>query len=130
MTSTAGKIWGREPAMWSALINAFIYLLGALVFNFSPEMESLLIAVTAAVLGIVVAWQTQDGLSAAILGFTKAFLALLLGFGLNVGADQQALVLSFVAAATAMFVRTQASAPVQPKEGSGVAGDVRPEAVI
>jgi AcrR family transcriptional regulator len=106
------RIFGREPAMWAGLANAIIYVLGATVFHLSPSMESLLIAVTAAVLGFIVAWQTHDGLSAAILGLAKAILALLLGFGMKVSADQQAAILGLAAALVAMFVRTQATAPV------------------
>ncbi len=110
--SPAVKIFGREPALWAGLANAVIYVLGALVFHLSARTESLLIAVTAAVLGVIVAWQTRDGLSAAILGLAKALLALVLGFGLKVNPDQQAALLTLVAALVAMFVRTQATAPV------------------
>jgi len=106
------KIFGREPALWAALANAIIYVLGALVFHLSPNAEATLIAVVAATLGVLVAWQTTDGLSAAILGLAKALIALVLGFGLKVGADQQAAILALVAALTGMFVRTQATAPV------------------
>ncbi len=112
VTSPAVRILGREPALWAGLLNAIIYMLGALVFHLSPKMESVLIAVVAAVLGLIVAWQTRDGLSAAILGLAKAVLALVLGLGLKVSADQQAAILTLVAALTAMFVRTQATAPV------------------
>jgi len=108
----AWKILGREPALWAGLVNAIIYMLGALVFDLSPEMESLLIAVTAAILGVIVAWRTRDGISAAILGFAKAVLALVLGLGLKIGADQQAAILTLIAAVTAMFVRTQVTAPI------------------
>ncbi len=110
--SPAVRIFGREPALWAALANAIIYVLGALVFHLSPGTESLLIAVTSAVLGVIVAWQTHDGTSAAILGLAKAVLALSLGFGLKLRTDQQAALLTLVAALVGMFVRTQATAPV------------------
>ena len=106
------KILGREPALWAALTSAVIYLVGAFFVHLSDGQESVLIAVAAAVLGLIVAGMTHDGLSAAILGLAKAGIALALGFGLKISADQQAVILSFVATAVAMFVRTQATAPV------------------
>jgi hypothetical protein len=109
------KILGREPALWAGLANAAIYLVGAFLVSLSDDQESMLIAVVAALLGLVVAAMTHDGLSAAILGFAKAGVALALGFGLKLSAEQQAVILSFAAAAVAMFVRTQATAPVTPR---------------
>jgi hypothetical protein len=108
------KIFGREPALWSALAGAIVYFLGAFVFHLSAGQESVLIAVAAAGLGLIVAWMTHDGQSAAILGFVKAGIALALGFGLKLDADHQAILLSFAAAIVGMFVRTQVTAPVGP----------------
>jgi hypothetical protein len=106
------KIFGREPALWAGLANAAVFFLGAFVFHLSAGQEAVLIAACAAVLGVVVAVLTKDGLSAGILGVVKALLAVALGFGLKLDADSQAVLLSFAAALVAMFVRTQATAPV------------------
>jgi hypothetical protein len=106
------KIFGREPALWAGLINVAVYLLGATVFKLSTSQEAVVIAVAAAVLGIVVALSTHDGVSAAILGFIKAVIALALGFGLKLSPDNTALILSVLATFSAMFVRTQATAKV------------------
>jgi nicotinamide riboside transporter PnuC len=111
---TVAKIFGREPALWAALLNAVVYVLCAWIFHPSPQVEAGIIAVISAVLGIVVAVSTKDGVSAAILGLVKAVLALLLGFGLKMSADQQAGILALAAALTGMFVRTQATAPIGP----------------
>lgn len=105
------KILGREPAMWSGLFGAIVYTLGAFVFHLSSGQEAVLIAAVAALLGVYVAAVTKDGASAAILGAAKALLVVALGFGLKLGADQQAIILSLVAAVVAMFVRTQVIAP-------------------
>ena len=110
------KIFGREPALWSGLANAAIYLVGAFFIHLSDGQEAVLIAVASALLGLIVAAMTHDGLSAAILGFVKAAVALALGFGLKLSADQQAVILSFAAALVGMFVRTQATAPVAASE--------------
>jgi nicotinamide riboside transporter PnuC len=119
---TVSKIFGREPALWAALLNAIVYILCAWIFHPSPEVEAGIIAVISAVLGMVVAFSTKDGVSAAILGLVKSMLALLLGFGLKMTADQQAGILSLAAAFTGMFVRTQATALVGPDGGKRTAG--------
>lgn len=106
------RIFGREPALWAALVNALIYALGAFLLPLSGDQESVLIAAASAVLGVAVAVQVHDGWSAAVLGLAKALLALGLGFGLHWTPEQQAIVLTVVAAVVGMFVRTQASAPV------------------
>lgn len=111
------KILNREPALWAGLASAAIYMIGAFVIHMTADQESVLIAATAAVLGVIVAVMTHDGASAAILGLVKALLAVALGFGLHLSADNQAVILSFAAAVVAMFVRTQASAPVAASAG-------------
>jgi nicotinamide riboside transporter PnuC len=111
---TAAKIFGREPALWAALLNVLVYVLCAWIFHPSPQVEAAVIAVVSAVLGMVVAFSTKDGVSAAILGLVKSVLALLLGFGLKMSADQQAGVLALAAALTGMFVRTQVTALIGP----------------
>ena len=106
------KLFGREIPAWIALASSAVYLLGAFVFHLSGGAESLLIAAIAAVAGVYVAVKVHDGASAAVYGLAKALLTLAVGFGLHLAADQQAVLLSFVAAAIAMFTRTQATAPV------------------
>jgi hypothetical protein len=59
---------------------------------------------------LVVAVLVHDALAAPIYGFAQAALALAVGFGLHWSADQQAIVLSFVQVAIAMFLRTQITA--------------------
>lgn len=110
------KIFGREPALWGALLASIIYVLGAFVLPFTTDQESLLIAVVSAVIGLVVAVGTRDGWSAAALGLVKSLLALALGFGLHWSPEQQAIVLTLAATVVAMFVRTQATAPVPATE--------------
>lgn len=117
--NSATRVFGREPALWAGLINAAVYLLGATVLHLSAAHEAILIAATAAVLGIVVALSTHDGVSAGILGLFKALIAVALGFGLKMTPDMQAVVLSFAATLSAMFVRTQATAKVTAADLAG-----------
>lgn len=106
------KLLGREPALWAAFAAAAIKLIAAFWIDLSVDQQSVLNAVVAAVLGLVVAFMVGDGIQAAVLGFAQAALALAIGFGLHVAADNQATVMAFVAVAVGMFVRTQVQAPV------------------
>lgn len=106
------KLFGREPALWAALAAAAIKLIAAFWILLSVDQQSALNAVVAGVLGLIVAFVVRDGIQAAVLGFAQAALALGIGFGLHMSADNQAVIMSFVAVAVGMFVRTQAGAPV------------------
>jgi hypothetical protein len=112
------KLFGREPALWAALIAAAIKLVAAFWIHLSTDQQSALNAIVAAALGLIVAFAVRDGIQAAVLGFAQAALALAIGFGLHVGADDQAVIMSFVAVAVGMFVRTQATAPVPVQDGA------------
>lgn len=111
-SNKVGLIFGREPALWAGFLNTAVFMLGAYVFHLSTQQESGLIAGVAAVLGIVVAFQTDDGVSAAILGLVKGAFALALGFGAHISADHLAEYLSAAATLSALFVRTQATAHI------------------
>lgn len=105
-------IFGREPALWLTLVAIIVKTVCAFGVHVSPDQQSVINAVAAALVGLIVAASTGDGIAAAALGFVQATIALAVGFGLHWSADQQALVMSLVAAAVAMFVRTQVIAPV------------------
>lgn len=107
-------IFGREPALWLALVAVGVKLLSAFVVNVSTDQQAVINAAAAAVAGLIVAAQTHDGIASAALGLVQAMVALAVGFGLHWSPDQQAIVMSFAAAVVAMFVRTQVSAPVPP----------------
>ena len=116
------KIFGREPALWTALAAAGIKLIAAFWIDLSADQQATLNAIVAAGLGLVVAFLVRDGIQAAVLGFAQAALALAVGFGLHMDATDQATLMSFVAVAVGMFVRTQATAPV-PVQDRAVAAD-------
>lgn len=95
----------------------------------------------AAAVGVAVAFLgRKDGQVAALLGFAQAGFAAAVGFGLNMSAEDQAVLLSFVPVVLAMFERsapgrdqplhrTQITAPVPPTDtgptpaGLGVPGE-------
>jgi len=104
----------REPALWSALAGVAIKLIAAFWLNLSTNQQSLLNAIVLAGVGLIVARSTKDGQGAAILGFGQALLALAIGFGLGMSADNQATIMSGLGIIVAMFIRTQATAPTAP----------------
>lgn len=116
------KVFGREPALWSALATSAIALFSAFVLPLSIDQQGVLNAVVAALLGLVTAVMLRsDGISAAILGLVKAILAVGIAFGLAWEPATQAVVMSFAAAVTGMFVRTQEVAPEPARERVAVA---------
>lgn len=108
------KIFGREPALWLALVAVAVKLIAAFGVNVSGDQQAVINTVAAAAVGILVAVTAHDGLGAAVLNFLQAGLAAAVGFGLDWSADRQAVVMSFAAAVVAMWTRTQVTAPVPP----------------
>lgn len=102
----------REPALYLTLVATAVRLVAAFWINLSGEQQAVLNAAATAVAGLVVAlWVRRDGQVAALLGVVQAVLALAVGFGADLSAEAQAVIMSFVGAAVAMFVRTQVDAP-------------------
>jgi hypothetical protein len=106
------KIFGREPAAFTALAAVVIKLVAAFGVGLSADQQAVLNAVAAAGVGLAVAVMAHDALAAPLYGAAQAALALAVGFGLHWSADQQALVLSAVQIGLAMFLRTQVTAKV------------------
>lgn len=109
------RILGREPAVFLALAASAIKLIAAFWINLSTNQQAVMNAVVAALVGIAVAVIAKDAMVAALLGLAQALLALAIGFGLDITAENQAVIMSFVAVALGMFERTQVTAPVRPE---------------
>lgn len=106
----------RDPAIYLSLFATAVRLASAFWFHVSDEQQAVINAVATAAAGLIVAfWVAKDGQVAAVLGVAQALLALAVGFGLNVSAELQATLMSFVGLALAAFVRTQVTAPVSPE---------------
>jgi len=105
----------RDPALWLTLFATAVRLGAAFLFEISDAQQAWLNAAATAIAGLIVAvWVRRDGQVAALLGVAQALLALAIGFGLDVSAENQAVIMSFVGAVAAAFVRTQVVAPVDP----------------
>lgn len=107
-------IAGREPALLGTLIGIAIKLFGTWL-DLGVGQQAVLNGATAAGIGLLVAITTHDGQSAAILGLAQALIALVIGFGLNVDPDTQAMVMSALALVIGMYERTQVTAPEPPQ---------------
>lgn len=109
------KIFGREPALWLALVAIVVKTVSAFVIEVSADQQTLVNAVAAAVLGLVLAVVSKAGaVGAAVLGFAQAVLALAVGYGLDLSAEKQAVLMALVATLVGMFERTQVTPPVPP----------------
>jgi hypothetical protein len=107
--------FGRDPALYLTLVATGVRLFAAFFVHLTGEQQAVLNAVATAVAGLLVAVIVRhDGQVAAILGVAQALIALAVGFGLNVSAENQAVIMSFIGAVAAAFIRTQVVAPTSP----------------
>ncbi|GAA3267651.1 hypothetical protein [Streptomyces lavendulae] len=107
------KILGREPALILGFAAAGLKLAAAFGLNVSNTQQALINAALAAAVGVWLAIVAKDGaLGAAITQLAQAFMALFVGFGLDWTAAKQATVMATLAAALALWERTQITAPV------------------
>lgn len=105
----------RDPAIYVSLFATALRLAAAFWIHLTDGQQAVLNAAVTAIAGLIVAfWVARDGQVPAILGVAQALLALAIGFGLNVSAENQAVVMSLVGLVVAAFVRTQVVAPVSP----------------
>lgn len=111
----------RDPALYLTLFATAVRLAAAFWLDLSDGQQAVLNATATAIAGLWVAvWVRRDGQVAAILGVAQALLALAVGFGLQVDAEGQAVIMSFIGALAAAFIRTQVTAPVS-ADGAKVA---------
>jgi hypothetical protein len=107
------KIFGREPALWLALIAGVVQSLTAFGVNVSPGVQTAVNAVAAGVVAVILAVVLKSGaIAAALMQLAAGGMALVVGLGLNWGADRQSIVMSAVAVLISFFTRTQVTAPV------------------
>ena len=107
------KLLGREPALLLGFAAAALKLAAAFGLHVSDAQQALINAVLAAGVGVWLAIVAKDGaLGAAITQLAQAFMALFIGFGLDWTAAKQATVMATLAAALALWERTQITAPV------------------
>jgi predicted amino acid-binding ACT domain protein len=107
------KIFGREPVVILAAIAVFLKLLAAYGIEITETQQTLLNTFLACGVAVVSAIVLKTGaVYAAILQLSGAALALFLGFGLEMSAEQQAGWMSIVAAVLAVVEHREVEAPV------------------
>lgn len=108
------KIFGREPALLTALLGSVIAFVGAFVVHLSADQQTVLNVVVVAVFGLVTAiGVAKDKLVPAILGLAQALLNTALAFGLHLTAERQAIVMTLASTlVAAIIVRPQVTAKV------------------
>lgn len=106
------KLFGREPAAILALVAVVVKLAAAFGLDVNAETQAWINGLAAALMGVLVAAFTKDGLGAALISLAQAALALAVGLGLEWSADQQAVAMTLVTIAVGMWDRTQVTAPV------------------
>jgi len=127
-----GKVYGREPAVWLAVLGAAWQIASAFGLDFSAQTQSVVTAVVAAVLGLIVAVQVNDGVYAAVTGLLTAGTSLVSYFALDWSAEHQAKFVAAVMVVIGLWVRDKVTAPVPPKvspAGVLVAKDAPPPQV-
>lgn len=108
-----GKILGREPAVLVAAFGAFLQLLTAFGLDVSSLTQSIVTAAVAAVLGLYVAVQVDDGVYAGVAGVVQAGVALASHFWLHWSPEDQAKNLALLMLIiAAVLVRPNVTAPV------------------
>lgn len=110
-----GKIYGREPAVWLAALGALWQILSAFGLNFDPQLQSIVTAVVAAALGLVVAVQVGDGIYAALTGLITAGTSLVSYFAFDWSAETQAQFVGGMMLVLGLWVRDKVTAPVGPE---------------
>ncbi|MGX1220300.1 hypothetical protein [Streptomyces ambofaciens] len=107
------KIFGREPVYLLAAIAIALKLASAYGLNVTADQQALINTALSCIVAVASAVVLRNGaLGAAILQLASAGLALFVGFGLDLSAEQQAGWMSLVAAVLALFEHREVEAPV------------------
>lgn len=100
----------REPAFYVSLAEAVIAMLLSFgLIDLSAGQVALIMAVVMAGLGLVTAYVTNNTLLGAGVGFAKAVLALIAGFGLTLTEPQTAGIIAVVSVVLGAYNRSQTS---------------------
>ncbi|MBE4761757.1 hypothetical protein [Streptomyces caniscabiei] len=108
------RILGREPVYILAFVAVALKLSSAYGLEVTADQQAVIMAVLSGVVALVEAIVLRTGAAAAaVVNLAQACLALFLGFGLDMTAEQQALWMLAVEGAVAIFLRREVTAPVQ-----------------
>lgn len=104
-----------QPAIVMTLVATIIRLCVSHFVSTTATEQAWVNAVVTAGAGLIVAvWVKHNGQTPALLGFVQAALALGVGFGFHISADQQAAIMSIIGGAASLFVWKSVVAPGSP----------------
>lgn len=107
------RIFGREPVYILAFIAIVLKLAAAYGLDVSETQQTVINTVLACAVAVASAIVLHNGaVGAAIVNFAQAALALFLGFGLDMTAQEQAGWMAVVAGAVALWEHREVTAPV------------------
>nr|WSZ21128.1 hypothetical protein OH837_49260 [Streptomyces canus] len=107
------KFLGREPVYILGFIAALLQALSAFGVDISANTQTLINAVSAAAVGLIIAVVLKNGaLAAMLVQFAQAVMALCVGLGLDWSADHQSKVMAAIAALVTLWLREKVTAPV------------------
>lgn len=109
-----GKVFGREPAMWLALLGAVWQVVSAFGLDFSAQTQAVVTAIVAAVLGLIVAIHVHDGIIAAVNGLVVAAVSATSYYALHWDAGHQAKVVGAILIFYTFFATRQVVTPKVP----------------
>lgn len=104
-----------EPALYAALVTTAIQFVAAFFLSWPDSTVAAVNAAVIAAAGVWVAFTTRSldnggSIKAALLGFVQAAVSAGMAFGWQVSPEQNAVIMSLVGAAVAVFIR-QTSKP-------------------
>ena len=107
------RILGREPSVILGLVAMAVQFVSAFVIEVDQDTQTLINAVAAALVGLIVAFIVGDGAYAALVGLAQAVLALAMNLGLDWSTDKQgAAMLAVTVLGQFWLVRDRVTAPV------------------
>lgn len=102
------KIFGREPVVYVAVIEAVLaFLVTFGLDGLSTEQATVILAAVVAMGGVLTAWATKDTLLSALSGAGKALLVLVTSYGINLSQEQIGLAVVMISAVGGIWLRTQ-----------------------
>lgn len=113
-----GKVFGREPAMWLALLGAVWQVVSAFGLDFGAQTQAVVTAIVAAVLGLIVAVSVHDGIVSAVNGLVVAGVSAGSYYALHWTAEHQSVLVSAIMIVFTFFAVRQNVTPTVPPEAS------------
>lgn len=108
------KIFGREPVLWVAALQATIVLLAATLTDWTTEQVGALVLLVVLVGDVTVAFLTRATLLAVLIGLLKGIVGAFAAFGYELDPNTLAALVAFVTAVLGLFQRTQTSPDPEP----------------